>query len=83
MCVRNQAEFSAEICIPFRGPRYGRSGLSVLQPLVVCLDSGFSRFVTPKGELARLAIVRSTEDGVTFERNASGGSHTLRSTLTA
>jgi hypothetical protein len=52
----NQAEFSAEMIIHFSGLKnIDKPGVWVFPKVSVCLDCGFSRFSTPKTELALLA----------------------------
>jgi hypothetical protein len=53
--TKNQAEFTAEINVHFRGLKnIDNSGVLFVPNVVVCLDCGFSRFTTPETELARL-----------------------------
>ncbi len=62
-----QAEFTAEINIHFRGPQnLDKPGVLVFPKLLICLDSGFSRFITSETELARL--VSGTMTGETSIR---------------
>jgi hypothetical protein len=52
----NEAEFGSEILIHFSGfENINRSPVWVFPKLLVCLDCGSSRFVTPESELALLA----------------------------
>src|ERR1700687_3389462 len=52
----NQAEFPAEVNIHFPGLRNAdKPGVFVFPRLLVCLDCGFSSFVTPESELTDLA----------------------------
>jgi hypothetical protein len=52
-----QAELTAEINIHFSGFRnIDTPGLLVFPELWVCLECGYSRFTTPKAELAVLAM---------------------------
>jgi len=52
----NQAEFPAEINIHFPGSdSFTKPTVWVFPKVVVCLDCGCSRFITPENELARLA----------------------------
>jgi hypothetical protein len=52
----NQAEFTAEINIHFRGLKnIGNPGVLFLPKVGVCLACGFSQFTTPVPELALLA----------------------------
>ena len=52
----NEAEFAAEVNIHFAGLKnLDRPSVFVFPELLVCLDCGFSRFTTPKTELALLA----------------------------
>ncbi len=54
----NEAEYPAEVNIHFPGLRNAdKPGVFVFPRLLVCLDCGFSSFVTPELELARLAEV--------------------------
>ena len=51
----NQAEFTAEMMIHFSGLRsVDNPGVLVFPKVLVCLNCGFSRFTTPKADLARL-----------------------------
>jgi len=52
----NQAEFTTEMIIHFSGLKnIDKPGVWVFPKVSVCLDCGFSRFSTPKTELALLA----------------------------
>jgi hypothetical protein len=52
----NQAEFGSEILIHFSGLKHlDKPPVWVFPKLLVCLDCGSSRFMTPEGELAVLA----------------------------
>lgn len=52
----NQAEFTAEINIHFRGLKaIDNPGIMLFPKVGVCLVCGFSQFTTPITELARLA----------------------------
>ncbi len=52
----NQAEFPAEVNIHFPGLRNAdKPGVFVFPRLLICLDCGFSSFVTAESELAQLA----------------------------
>jgi hypothetical protein len=52
----NQAEFAAEIHVHFSELKnLGKPGAFVFPKLLVCMDCGFSRFTTPRTELALLA----------------------------
>ena len=52
----NQEEFPAEICIYLRGSsNVTRPTVGLFPNVVVCLDCGASRFMTPEDELAQLA----------------------------
>lgn len=52
----NQAEFTTEMMIHFRGLRkLTDPGVLVFPKVLVCLNCGFSRFTTPRTDLARLA----------------------------
>jgi hypothetical protein len=52
----NQAEFPAEMIIHFSGLKnLDKPGVSVYPKLLICLDCGLSRFITPETELAELA----------------------------
>jgi hypothetical protein len=58
----NQAEFPAETNIHFPGLRNaGKPGVFVFPRILVCLDCGFSSFVTPSSELEQLAEVAPAE----------------------
>jgi hypothetical protein len=57
----NQGEFTAEVNVHFPGPkRLDDPGVFLFPKLLVCLDCGFSRFATPKPELALLAKSAAT-----------------------
>jgi len=59
----NQAEFSTEMMIHFSGlSNIEDPGILEFPKILVCLDCGFSRFVTPQVELARLRKRRVTTD---------------------
>jgi len=65
-----QAEFSTEINIHFSGLRnIDRPGLLVFPKLLVCLECGYSRFTTPKPELALLAFCVPESDPPTEKRD--------------
>lgn len=52
---RHQAEFNAEVNIHFPGlTNADKPGIFVFPKLLVCLNCGFSRFMTPASELAQL-----------------------------
>jgi hypothetical protein len=54
----NQAEFPAEVNIHFPGlGNADKPGVFVFPRLLLCLDCGFSSFVTPDSELAQLEEV--------------------------
>lgn len=54
----NQAEYPTEVNIHFPGLRNAdKPGVFVFPRLLVCLDCGFSSFMTPESELGRLAEV--------------------------
>ena len=51
----NQTEFPAEVNIHFPGLRNANKlGVFVFPRLLVCLDCGYSSFMTPAPELAQL-----------------------------
>lgn len=53
---RNEAEFPAEISIHFPGyENLTKPTVWVFPTVLVCLNCGASRFMTPKAELAQLA----------------------------
>jgi hypothetical protein len=59
----NQAEFTAEMMIHFSGLMdIDHPGVPAVPRIAVCLDCGFSRFVMPQAELARLRRRRATSD---------------------
>jgi hypothetical protein len=64
----NQAEFPAEMNIHRQGLRNAdKPGVFVFPKVLVCLDCGFSSFMTPESELAQLAgstVPRNTTQGV-------------------
>jgi hypothetical protein len=52
----NQAEFTAEINIHFRGrENIDNPGVLLFPKVFICLDCGLSRFSTPETELSQLA----------------------------
>jgi hypothetical protein len=52
----NQAEFNTEMMIHFSGRRsIDNPGVLLFTKVLVCLNCGFSRFTTPKTDLARFA----------------------------
>jgi hypothetical protein len=52
----NQAEFGGEILFHFSGLKnLDKTSVWVFPKVSVCLDCGFSRFMTPESELALLA----------------------------
>jgi hypothetical protein len=51
----NEAEFTAEIMIHFRGRRHlEKPGVLTFSEIAVCLDCGATRFVIPEAELRLL-----------------------------
>ncbi len=59
----NQAELTAEMMLHFSGLRnIDHPGVLVFPKVSVCLDCGFSRFATPKTELALLASRTATSN---------------------
>jgi hypothetical protein len=59
----NQVEFTAEMMIHFSGLKnIDDPGVPASPKILVCLDCGFSRFVTTQAELARLRRCRATSD---------------------
>jgi len=51
----NQAEFTAEIMLHFRGIKnLNKPGLMIFPTVSVCLNCGLSQFVAPKAELSLL-----------------------------
>jgi hypothetical protein len=51
-----QTSFVSEINVHLSGTQnIGNPGVLFLPAVLVCLDCGFSRFMTPKGELEQLA----------------------------
>jgi hypothetical protein len=60
----NQAEFGGEILIHFRGLKnLDKPPFWVFPKLLVCLDCGSSRFMTPESELALLARGAPAREG--------------------
>jgi hypothetical protein len=52
----NQAEFTAEVNIHFRGlENIDDPGVLMFPMILVCLDCGLARFSTPAAELSQLA----------------------------
>jgi hypothetical protein len=52
----NEAEFTSEVNIHFRGiTNIDNPGVLVFPKVLICLDCGGSRFSTPQVELAQLA----------------------------
>ena len=67
----NQAEFGGEILIHFSGlENLDKPPVWVFPKLLVCLDCGFSRFMTPESELALLARGASAREGSIPDRVA-------------
>ena len=67
----NQAELGAEILIHFSGRNnLDKPPVLVFPKLFVCLDCGFSRFMTPESELAVLARNASPSEGSIPDRVA-------------
>jgi hypothetical protein len=61
-----QAEFTAEMMIHFSGVRHiDTPGVLVFPKVLVCLDCGYSRFTTPKTELALLVMRSPASDAST------------------
>jgi hypothetical protein len=51
----NQAEFAAEMMIHFSGPmRVDNPGVLTFPRILVCMDCGFSRFITTEAQLRSL-----------------------------
>ena len=71
----NQAEFGSEILIHFSGfENRDKPPVWVFPKLIVCLDCGSSRFMTPESELALLAgRVPANEDSVPTVSNGVAG----------
>jgi hypothetical protein len=73
----NQAEFGAEILIHFPGLRnLDQQPVWVFPKLLICLDCGSSRFITPEGALALLSKRTATgeaaiSDRVAFQRKTA------------
>lgn len=62
----NEAEFGTEMLIHFRGLKnLDKPPIWVFPKLLVCLDCGFSQFVTPEGDLAVLARGYAASEGST------------------
>jgi hypothetical protein len=58
--LTKQAELTSEMIIHFRGREHlDNPGLLLFPKIEVCLGCGFSRFIVPKTELARLQNARS------------------------
>lgn len=67
----NQAEFGGEILIHFRGLKnLDKTPVWVFPKLLVCLDCGSSRFMTPESELALLARGTPASEGSIPDRVA-------------
>jgi hypothetical protein len=74
----HQAEFTSEINIHFSGLKHiDEPGVLLFPKLLVCLDCGFSQFVTEKTELDRLArsmpATTSTQNGTLSQSQSVGG----------
>jgi hypothetical protein len=62
----NEAEFTAEVNVHFRGlKKRDKPSVFVFPKLLICLDCGLSRFATPKTELALLARGAATSEAST------------------
>ena len=65
----NEAEFTAEVNVHFPGLKnLDKPSVFVFPKLFICLDCGFSRFVTPKTDLALLARGTATSEASTRGR---------------
>ncbi len=66
-----QAEFTAEINIHLRGLKnLEHPGVLVFPKVLICLDCGFSRFITPqKSRLVLLAMSSGTATDSTRQKN--------------
>jgi hypothetical protein len=84
LCVSaNQAEFTAEVNIHFRGlENIDNPGVLLFPVVLVCLDCGSARFSTPAAELSQLArrpVVRAASihegrvDGAVLRRRIAIG----------
>ena len=59
----NRAEFPAEMVLHFSGlVNIDNPGVLMFPLVSVCLDRGFSWFVTPEAQLVRAAFPRSSDD---------------------
>jgi hypothetical protein len=68
----NQAEFTAEINIHFRGrENIEDPGVLVFPKLLVCLDCGWSSFSIPETEMSQLARRPTTREASTLERKVN------------
>ncbi len=73
-----QAEFTAEINIHFRGPQnLAKPGVLVFPKVLVCLDCGFSRFITPETELARLVSGTMTSETLIRKKESLARPHSF------
>ena len=69
----NQAQFTAEINIHFRGLKnLDKPSVLVFPKLLVCLDCVFSRFTTPETELALLARGGTTTSEASSRQESVG-----------
>jgi hypothetical protein len=68
----NQAEFTTEMMIHFRGLKnIDKPGVLVFPKVLVCLDCGFSRFTT------RELTLRCLQDAITRTESPQRGSEVL------
>jgi len=67
----NQAEFGAEVLIHFPGLKnLDQLPVWVFPKLLICLDCGSARFITPEGALALLAKGIPTGEALVSDRVA-------------
>ena len=77
----NEAEFAAEVNIHFPGLKnLDHASVFVFPKLLVCLNCGFSRFATPKTELALLVRGTAT-NGASARRSALTTVHSVSEPL--
>lgn len=78
--LNNESEFTAEMNIHLRGLAHVDSpGILLVSKIVVCLDCGSSRFLTPRAELSQLVrgtLTREVSNGgkandIVFRRKIS------------
>jgi hypothetical protein len=69
----NQAEFNAQVDIPFTDKKSlarNITPVSVFSKILVCLDCGFAEFAVPEAGLKQLAEAALVRESVTVEAGA-------------